>query len=88
MWRKRRLLRVAVLGTFAVLVYFTASQRHTIQKYRHRRKVSFVSLYVHRTAHYSNNDKNNNNKKYAVCSIVDVLCSAVRSTLLYMVSGL
>ena len=43
MWRKRRLLRVAVLGTFAVIVvYYTTSQRHTIQKYRHRQKVSFV----------------------------------------------
>jgi hypothetical protein len=50
MWRKRRFLRVAVLGTFAVIVfYYTTLQRHTIQKYRHTRKVSFVYLYVHRT---------------------------------------
>ncbi|XP_023710345.1 polypeptide N-acetylgalactosaminyltransferase 2 isoform X2 [Cryptotermes secundus] len=40
MWRKRRLFRVAMLSTFAVVViYYTTSQLRTIQKWRNRRKV-------------------------------------------------
>ncbi|PSN34208.1 Polypeptide N-acetylgalactosaminyltransferase 16 [Blattella germanica] len=40
MWRKRRLLRTAMLGSFAlVVVYFTTSQLHPFHKYRNRRKI-------------------------------------------------
>ncbi|KDR14208.1 polypeptide N-acetylgalactosaminyltransferase 2-like [Zootermopsis nevadensis] len=43
MWRKRSLLRLAMLSTFAlVAVYYTTSQLHTIKKYRNRRKVGSV----------------------------------------------
>ena len=64
------------------LFHGVATTHHTKVPPQTKGKFHVTVCTVHRTAQYSNN------KKYAVCSIVGVLCSAVTSTLLNMVSGL